>query len=457
MVDRSIELDGVVGWRRTIRFALPTIISMVCISSYTLVDGAFVANLIGTDALASINILTPIASLVTGMGFMFSTGGSAYVANLIGKGEVERANKSFTTLVLFAVGLSLVLTLLGTLFMEQLIALLGAGPELMDGSIAYGNAYLLFLVFMMLQFIFMQMLIVTGRPKIALALSIASGMTNIVLDFVFIAIFDMGLTGAAIASGCGTFPPAVIGYILLSNKTSTVHFTSPSMDLSVIASTCSNGISEMVSEASSGVTALLYNLVMMRYLGPDGVSAITIIMYVQFFAIALILGYASGVAPVMSYNHGKQDHGRMRGLYNTSMMYVLFVSIAVFIVMFVFGDTFVAYYASSSDEVMELASYGAHIFSFAFLMMGINLYASSLFTSLSNGPVSALISAIRTMVLLAPMIVLLTFFFGIDAIWFAVPITELITLVISIALMLHLGRRYGFIRVRGTADDVSHQ
>lgn len=446
-MDESVELERVFGWKRTIKFALPSILTMVCISSYTLVDGAFVSNLIGTNALASINILVPIASIITGLGFMISTGGSAYVATLIGKGELDRANRSFSTIVLFATIMSLVLTVVGILFIDELVLLLGADKVLFDGSVEYGLAYLIFIVFMILQFTFTQQLIVAGKPKLSLAISIAAGATNILLDYVFIGLLGMGLTGAAIASGCGSLVPTFIGIYIFSKKSTTVHFTRPEMDFSIISSTCTNGASEMASELTSGVTTFLYNIVLMKYLGADGISAITIMMYVQFLAIAIILGYSNGVAPVMSYNYGKQDHKRMNGLYMISMKFVLAISVAIFLLMELGGDHLIALYAGNTKEVMEITSFGAKIFSFAFLTMGINVYASSLFTSLSNGPISALISIVRSLILLAPLILILPYVFGIDAIWYAVPLTELLTLALSIFLMIRLGKRYGFIRL----------
>ena len=429
-MEQRNELEGIIGWRKTISFALPSIVMMLFISSYSLVDGAFVSNLIGTDALASLNILMPLASVMTGIGFMFATGGSAYVANLLGKGEVVRARGSFTTIVFFAVFIGILLTLFGMVFIEPLVELLGADEVLFDGSVEYGRAFLLFTVPSILQFIFTQMLIVAGRPGLSLFISVAGGLTNIVLDYVFIGLLDLGLTGAAVASGMGSMIPCLVGLYMFCRKDMVLHF----------------GVSEMASELSGGITTLLYNLIMMKYVGPDGVSAITVMMYVQFFAIAAIIGYSNGVAPVMSYNHGKGDGIRMNSLYRISAVFVIIVSIIIFLIMEVFGGYIVGFFVEDSENVMSLATDGAKVFSFAFLMMGFNVYASSLFTSLSNGPVSALISVVRSILLLAPLIVLLPMMFGIDAIWYAVPLTEFVTVLLSVFLILRLGKGYGFLR-----------
>ena len=445
-MEQRNELEGIIGWRKTISFALPSILMMLFISSYSLVDGAFVSNLIGTDALASLNILMPLASVMTGIGFMFATGGSAYVANLLGKGEVARARGSLSTIVFFAVFIGILLTLFGMVFIEPLVELLGADEVLFDGSVEYGRAFLLFTVPSILQFIFTQMLIVAGRPGLSLFISVAGGLTNIVLDYVFIGLLDLGLTGAAVASGMGSMIPCLVGLYMFCRKDMILHFVQPIRESKVVISTCTNGVSEMASELSGGITTLLYNLIMMKYVGPDGVSAITVMMYVQFFAIAAIIGYSNGVAPVMSYNHGKGDGTRMNSLYRISAVFVIIVSIAIFLIMEVFGGYIVGFFVEDSENVMSLATDGAKVFSFAFLMMGFNVYASSLFTSLSNGPVSALISVVRSILLLAPLIVLLPMMFGIDAIWYAVPLTEFVTVLLSVFLILRLGKGYGFLK-----------
>lgn len=445
MMSEQNRLENVVGWKAIMSFALPSIATMVFISSYSIVDGAIVSTLIGTNALASVNILVPLATIFTGLGFMLSSGGSAYVATLLGKGESKRASDSFTTIVFFSICLSIVMIAVGLPLISHIVMLLGADETLIQDSIDYGRTFLFFSPFFITQFIFMQMLIVAGKPKISLILSVSSGLTNLILDIVFIEVFGLGLIGAAIASGCGSMIPSVIGGLLFLRKDMSVHFTKPIWGTNVITSSCTNGVSEMASELTVGITTLLYNIVMMTYIGADGVSAITILMHLQFFSAAVTIGYSNGVAPLMSYNYGKQDKGRMRALYATSMVFILTMSVLIFLFMMTNGEFLIGFYANFSPSVMEIATRGSTIFSFAFLVMGVNIYASSLFTSLSNGLVSALISIIRSLLLLAPLIVLLPYLFGIDALWYSVPLTEYITLCLSLFLMLRLGKGYGFI------------
>jgi Na+-driven multidrug efflux pump len=439
------NLGEIKGSLSIMKFTLPSIVTMLFISSYSLVDGAFISNLVGSDALASVNILMPAMSLLSGIGFMLSTGGSAYVANLMGKGRQEEAEGAFTTIMLTAAVISLAFMAVGMAFVGPLVELLGSGEALYDGSVEYAWGFLPFIVFLTGQFLVTQFLIVAGRPGMSLLLSVAGGLTNIVLDYVLIALMDMGLTGAAIASGTGSLVPAAAGALFFVKGKGTLHFRRPSGGLHAVASSCLNGISEMASELSGGVTILCYNMVMMSFIGPDGVAAITVMSYVQFLALAVVIGYSNGIAPVMSFNHGAGDKDGMQGLMRFSLFFVAAFSIAVFVVMELFAANIAGFFVSGYDNVMDVAVIGARIFSIGFLFMGFNVYFSSLFTSLSNGPVSALISLIRSLLLLAPLILVLPYMFGIEAVWFATPLTELVTLAVAIGLVLKLKGRYGYL------------
>ena len=439
------QLGSITGWRKVMRFALPSIVMMMFVSSYSIVDGAFISNYVDTDALASLNIMYPLFSLISGMGFMFATGGSAYVSNLFGKGRPDDARAAFSQILLVSSILCIVFTILGFVFLEPMALLLGADGTLLDGCVRYTSVYLPFTVFLVLQFITNQFLVVAGRPSIALLTSIAAGVANIVLDYVFIVVFGWGLEGAAAASGIGSLIPTLIALYLFTVRTLPVHFTRPSKGMKAIGSSVSNGISEMVSEISGGITTLCYNLVMMHYIGPDGVAAISIIAYVQFLAISAVIGYSNGVAPVMSYHHGAGNRSGMQRLFRISSVFIMMLSIVIFIAMELFSGTVARFFADASENVMELIVHGAAIYSIGFLFMGINVYASSLYTSLSNGLISAAISFIRSLLLLVPLIIVLPAVFGIDDIWWAVPITEIITTIMVVVTLYRLDGRYGYL------------
>ncbi len=446
------ELGSVRTPRQIMRFAIPTIIVMVSISTYSIADGALVSNMIGTDALAALNIVMPVSALFTSFGFMFSTGGSAYVATKLGEGKRDEANRSFSGIVLTAFAVSVVSMAVILTFSSELVDLMGADETLHDLSHDYLVLYGAFAPTFILQFLTTQFLIVAGRPGLSLACSLAAGFVNIALDILFMGPFGMGMTGAALASGIGALMAVAVGalYFILK-KDSPIRLVSPSLDPRMLGKTCSNGASEMVTELSGSITTLLFNLTMMRYYGPDGVSAITILMYVQFLSLAVTLGYSMGVAPLMSYNQGADDRAMMRSLFSISLRFVGILSIVVFVLLETLAGPIVGLFAGDSEHVREMTVHGARIFAFAFLMMEFNAYASSLFTSLSNGLLSALISFIRGILVLAPLIVLMPIVMGPEGVWFAVPLTEVVTVAISAFLVVRMGPRYGYLEGRGRA------
>lgn len=440
------SLGSVIGGRKIMRFALPSIIMMVFISSYSIVDGLFVSSWLGTDALAALNLTMPAFNIIGAIGFMFATGGSAYVSTLLGRGKKDEADRALFQIFVTVTVLALLLTVLGYVFSGPLVTALGADSVLKPLTLDYWEVLVLFIPFTMVQYVALQFLIVIRKPQISLVASVANGTLNIFLDWVFIDVFEWGLGGAAFASGLGSLTAFSIAMYVLIRRNDDLHFTRCGISPKVIVPVCTNGISEMATNLAGAVTSYLFNIMMMRYAGADGVSAISIIMYVEFLAIAAVAGYSSGIAPVMSYDRGADDRPAMQGLYHFSMLFVIAFSVTVFVLMELFAGNVVDLFASDSPEVSKMATDGARIYSFAFLFMGTNVYASALFTSLSNGKISAIISGIRSLILLAPLIVLLPTLFGIDTIWFAVPVTEIITVMISMWFIKRLGPSYGFIK-----------
>ncbi len=449
------ELGEVRTPRQIMRFALPTMVVMVSISTYSIADGALISNMIGTDALAGLNIVMPVSALFTAFGFMFSTGGSAYVATKLGEGKRYEASRAFSGIVTAAFAVAVASGIFIVSLSPALVDLMGADSTLHGFANDYLVVFAAFAPTFVLQYLVTQFLIVAGRPGLSLACSLSAGLVNIVLDILFMGPLGMGMQGAALASGIGALMAVVMGalYFVL-REDAPIRFLRPSLDARMLGKTCSNGASEMVSELSGAVTTLLFNLTMMKYFGPDGVSAITILMYVEFIALAVILGYSMGVAPLMSYNQGAEDRNQMKVLFSTSLKLVIVQSAITFVLMESLAGVIVGAFAGDSEHVREIAEHGARIFAFAFLMMGFNAYASSLFTSLSNGLLSALISFIRGIVLLAPLIVLMPILLGPDGVWLAVPLTEAITFAVAGFLTVKKGPEYGYMgRCRGTSID----
>lgn len=438
------DLGSVRTPRSILAFTCSSIVMMLFISSYSVIDGVFISNLIGTDALAALNITMPAFSAFGSVAFMFAAGGSTIVATMLGEGRTREANRS-TFQIFFAVGvIGICISMVITLFAEDVVRALGADDGLLPYCLEYWRALAPFVPLMMMQFVSIQFAIVSGSPMLALASSVTGGFINIALDWLFMGPLGMGMLGAALASGIGSAFVACICIAHIASGRSGLRFEPSAVSAKVIVPACTNGSSEMASNMSSAVTVFLYNMVMMKHLGADGVSAITIISYVEFLAVAAIGGYSMGIDPVMSYCRGAKDRDGMRMVFAFSMKVIAVFSIAVFILMEVFAGMVVSLFSGGSEHVEEIAVNGARLYSVSFLFMGFNIYGSALFTSLSNGLVSAVIASIHGFVLLAPMILLLPELFGIDAVWLAVSVTEMITLAITIRYIRKLGPVYGF-------------
>ena len=422
-----------------LRFTLPTVVMMVFNSFYTMVDGGFVSRFVGTGALSAVNIVYPALNLVFALGIMLATGGSAVVAKLLGEGREEHARRSFTTLVVVALALGAAMTAAGTLLAGPGVRMLGAN----DAVFAYCRDYMftlsLFVPFAMLQLLFQYFFVAAARPNLGLISTVAGGVANIVLDYVFIVPLKMGVTGAALATGLGFVIPAVVGLVFFAcNRKGALHFARPRWEPRLLACACANGSSEMVSNLSVAVTTFLFNLLMMRTLGEDGVAAITIVLYSQFLFTAVFLGYVSGVAPLFSFNYGARDKKRLGQLFRLSLIFIAVCSLLAWALSLALSQQVVSVFAKRGEPVFDLAVHGLFLFSAGFLFMGFNIFASGLFTALSNGRVSAILSFLRTFVFIVAAILLLPRLLGVDGIWLSIPAAEALALLVSVWYMVRL-------------------
>lgn len=413
-----------------IRFALPTIGMMIFSSLYTIVDGIFVSRLVGTDALSSINIAYPCISIMIGIGIMFASGGSAVVSTNIGEGKTQKACKNFTLIVISAFFISLVGSILGIIFINPLVDILGAEGELVRHSTVYLKILLMFIPAAVLQIVFQNFYVATGKPGVGLAVSLFAGVLNAVLDYVFMGPMNMGIEGAAYATVAGYIVATLLGILFFSSKKQHIHFLKPELDVAVITETCFNGSSEMVTSISTSVITFLFNLIMMKYLGSDGVAAITIILYCEFLLSALYIGFSIGVAPILSYNYGNQNYERLRKIFNMNRNFIICTSGIVFVTAILSAPFITRIFVDTLNPVYLLAKHGLYLFSISFLFSGINIYSSAFFTALSNGKVSAIIAFSRTFVFFIFGITMLPKILEVDGVWLAVPFAEIMTLML---------------------------
>ena len=429
-----------------LRFTLPGMLMMLFNSFYTMVDGGFVSNYVGTDALSAINIVFPLINFVLAVGIMLATGGSAVTARQMGEKEPELARQSFSLLTVFTAGLGIVIAVLSIVFADPIVWALGSTDVLYE----YCRDYLVFMSLFtpccMLQILFQFFFTTAGRPNLGLAATLLGGVANMVLDYVLIVPLHMGIRGAAIATGIGQTIPTVIGLVyFLSRRNDLLYYVRPVLRGWVLGRACLNGSSEMVSNLAVAVTTFLFNIIMLSYLGEDGVAAITIVFYAQFFFTAIFFGYTSGVAPLISFHFGAQNHDRLKKLVRLSLLFVAVCSLLAYGLSVVLSQTVVGIFAQRGTAVFSIASDGMELFAIGFLFMGFNIFASGLFTALSNGIVSAVLSFLRTFVFLVAAIELLPKLWGVSGVWLAIPAAELLALAVSLACILRYRKRYQYL------------
>ncbi len=427
-----------------LRFAFPTILMMICMGLYTMVDTIFVSRFVNTNALSALNIVCPVINLIVGLGTMLATGGSAIVARKMGAGEHVRASQDFTLIISGGVVFGLLTAVFAITFIDRIIWGLGASKLLFPYCKEYLFFLLLFTPASILQVIFQNLLITAGRPGIGMVLGMSAGAVNILFDYIFMAPLQMGIKGAALGTGLGYLLPAVIGALCFSIPKGSLHFEKPVIDFSVLAESCCNGFSEMVSQAASAVTTFLFNRIMMKLLGEDGVAAITIIIYTQFLLTSLCIGFSMGVAPVISYNYGKSDCVQLKKVFSICLRCIMFISAIIFGTAFLFCPYLVGVFAAKGTPVYEIARNGFLIFSFGFLFCGLNILTSATFTALSNGRLSAILSFLRTFGLIMMLLLTLPNLIGVVGVWLAVPIAELLTMIVAVIFLKQNRERYHY-------------
>ena len=427
-----------------IKFAIPTVIANIFMGVYSMVDGIFVSNVIGTDALSAVNIVMPYVMIVLAFGTMIGTGGNAIISAQLGEGKTKEAKENFTLLCLVClIGCSLV-SVLSILGRRQLLDLLGASDLLMNYCLDYAVPLFcvapLALVGMALQSFF----IANGTPGLGMSFSIAGGVVNIFLDWLLIARLGMGTTGAALATGIGYSIPGILGLVYFAiNRTGNLHFTRCFLRGKVILKTMVNGSSEMVAMMSSGITTALMNNVVMGLAGEDGVAAISILIYAMSLLTSGYMGYAMGVAPITSFQYGAGNREKLKRENKLNFMIIACAEVFMYVLGLAFHSLIISIYARSGTAVHEMAEQGYLIFSLAFLLMGFNMYSSSLFTALGDGKTSALISFFRGLLFLSLFVYLLSSLFGLTGLFAAMPAAELMGVILSFLFVHHKGPKYG--------------
>lgn len=440
-----IQLSEHFTYKKLIRFTMPTIVMMIFTSIYGVVDGIFVSNVVGSDAFAGVNLIMPAVMMLGAIGFMVGTGGSALVSKTIGEGDVKKANQYFSMLIYTVIIAGVILSVLGFIFIRPVSVLLGAKGELINTCVVYGRVLLVALPFFFLQNCFQSFLVVAEKPKIGLIISIAAGAANMILDFLFIYCFKMGVFGAALATGISQAVGGVVPFFLFVGQNNAgLKLIKTNFEFKPILDACANGSSEMVTNLSMSLVNMMYNLQLMKYAGSDGVVAYGIIMYVSFIFSGTYMGYSIGSAPVIGYHFGAENKDELKSLLKKSLNLLIVSSVAMTICAEILSKPLAGIFVSYDNDLLNMTTTAIRLFSLSYFISGINIFASSFFTALNNGLVSAVISFLRTLLFQVAMIFVLPAIMGLNGIWLAVVAAELLSLIVSAAFLIGNKKKYQY-------------
>lgn len=437
----SIQLSEHFTYRKLLRFCLPTIAMMLCTSLYGIVDGFFVSNYVGKTAFAAVNLVMPFLMILGCFGFMIGTGGSALVGKTLGEGKRDTANRYFTMLVYLTLILGVILSVAGVIFMRPIAYMLGATEAMIEDCVLYGRIMNGWNTAFMLQYVFQSFFVTAEKPQLGFIATVAAGCTNMALDALFIAVFHWGAAGAAWATVIGQFVGGVLPLLyFLRPNSSLLRLQRTQIEKDVWIKSCLNGSSELMTNISTSVVGILYNFQLMKYAGENGVAAYGVVMYTQFVFAAIFLGYTIGTGPIVSYHYGASHHDELKNMLKKSISLVFAGGAAMMFLAMVLAAPLSHIFVGYDAELLQITRHALFIYAFSFVFYGVNVFASSFFTALNNGGVSAAIAFLRTLVFQVLAVLGLPFLLGLDGIWWAVSVAEILALIVS-AIFLVLKRK----------------
>lgn len=442
----TIKLSDHFTYKRLLRFTLPSIAMMIFTSIYSVVDGFFVSNFAGKTAFAAVNFVMPLLMFLGAPGFMMGTGGSALVAKFLGEKRHEDANRTFSMLVYVSIGMGVVMTVLGLLALRPVAYAMGARDEMLDSCVLYGSIIAAAAMPFVLQMEFQSLFITAEKPHLGLVVTVAAGVTNMVLDALFVGAFGWGLVGAAAATAISEGIGGLFPLIYFSRKNSSLLKLVPTkIDWRLILKVCGNGSSELMSNISMSLVGMLYNVQLIQYAGENGVSAYGVLMYVSMIFSGAFIGYAIGTAPVISYHYGAQNKEELKSLLRKSSLIIALFAAAMFALSQGLAHPLAKLFVGYDLSLMEMTEGAFHIYAYGFLFMGFSIYASSFFTALNNGLISALISFLRTLLFQAGAVLLLPMIWGLDGIWVSIVVAEVLAVVMSAVFIMAKRKKYGYL------------
>ncbi len=441
----KIQLSDHFDTRRLLRFSLPSIVMMVFTSIYGVVDGFFVSNFAGKTAFAAVNFIMPLLMILGCVGFMFGTGGSALISKTLGEGEKKKANEIFSLIVYTSIICGAALGAIGFIFLRPLACLMGATDDMLDDCVLYGRIVLAAQVFYVMQYEFQCLFATAEKPKLGLRVTVAAGVANIVLDTLFVGVFKWGIAGAAAATSVSQMIGGVIPLIYFARPNgSLLRLGRCSFDGKALLKTCSNGSSEFMSNVSMSLVNMLYNMQLMHYAGENGISAFGVLMYVSMIFQAIFIGYSVGVAPVVGYHYGAQNHRELQGLLKRSLRVIGICAVLMFAAGEGLSTPLSRMFVGYDEELMKMTANAFAIFSFSFLLSGFSIFGSSFFTALNDGLTSALISFLRALVFQVAAVLLFPLIWGLDGVWLSIVAAEVMSVIVLILFLKTKRMKYGY-------------
>lgn len=442
----NIQLSEHFTYKKLIKFTIPTIIMMIFTSIYGVVDGIFVSNCVGSEAFAAVNLIMPVLMILGAVGFMIGTGGSAIVSKTIGEGQKEKANQYFSMLIYLLIISGFILTVIGIILIRPIAILLGAEGNILNDCVVYGRTLLITLTAFLLQNCFQSFLVVAEKPTMGLIISIIVGITNMVLDFLFMYVFKMGVFGAALATGTSQMIGGVVPFIYFINKNNTqLQLIKTKFNWKVILKTSINGSSEMLTNISMSLVNMLYNIQLMKFAGANGVVAYGIIMYVGFTFIGTYLGYSIGTAPIIGYNYGAENKEELKNIFKKSLKLIGITSLVMTTLAEILAKPLASIFVSYDKQLLEMTTTAIRLYAISYIISGFNIFSSSLFTALNNGLVSAIISFLRTLVFQTSAILIFPVIWGLNGIWLAIVFAEIMALIVSVFFIIKNRKKYQYI------------
>lgn len=441
----KISLSDHFTYRKLLKFVAPSAVMMMFTSIYGVVDGLFVSNYVGKVPFAAINLVMPFIMILGGIGFMIGTGGSALVSKTLGEGDRKKANRYFTMMIYLSLICGAAASVIGFVFIRPISYLLGATDTMIGDCVEYGRMIFLFTTAFMMQNVFQSFLVTAEKPRLGLLATVGAGVTNMALDAWFIAGLGWGVKGAALATGISQTVGGILPLIyFLRPNSSLLKITRTRLEGRPVFLAVTNGSSELMSNISASVVSMIYNFQLMKFAGEDGVAAYGVLMYVQFVFIALFIGYAIGSAPIIGYHYGAINHSELKNMLKKSIIIMSISGVIMTLLAQALALPIAKVFVGYDEGLFDMTVHAFRVFSFSFILAGINIFASSFFTALNNGAVSAAISFLRTLIFQSTAVIVLPMIWELDGIWLSITVAEVFALIISVTFLAAKRKKYNY-------------